>query len=90
MPCGITDVFYCKNHYCKTNCKNISHVSIRKPLFFHSYRQDGFINFIVKPLFEALVTILPGAHPLILGIEANGRYGERVGVGKDASVIVGY
>lgn len=36
--------------------------------------QDGFINFIVRPLFEAFVSVFPGTRPLMLGIEANGRY----------------
>lgn len=36
--------------------------------------QDGFINFIVRPLFEAFVTIFPDTRPLMFGVEANGRY----------------
>ncbi|KAF5832352.1 hypothetical protein DUNSADRAFT_11762 [Dunaliella salina] len=39
-----------------------------------SKSQEGFLNFVASPLFQALVTVLPDAHPLTTGIENNIRH----------------
>ncbi|KAF5828637.1 hypothetical protein DUNSADRAFT_17295 [Dunaliella salina] len=39
-----------------------------------SKSQEGFINFVVSPLFQAYVTVLPEAQPMLQTIEANGRH----------------
>eukprot|EP00983_Pelagomonas_calceolata_P013346 426530-Pelagomonas_calceolata.AAC.2 len=38
-----------------------------------TYCQAGFIDFVVAPLYQAVVTILPQAYPLKQAVEANRR-----------------
>eukprot|EP00200_Dunaliella_tertiolecta_P003872 CAMPEP_0202344636 /NCGR_PEP_ID=MMETSP1126-20121109/4232_1 /ASSEMBLY_ACC=CAM_ASM_000457 /TAXON_ID=3047 /ORGANISM="Dunaliella tertiolecta, Strain CCMP1320" /LENGTH=812 /DNA_ID=CAMNT_0048935853 /DNA_START=261 /DNA_END=2699 /DNA_ORIENTATION=+ len=39
-----------------------------------SKSQEGFLSFVASPLFQALVTVLPDAQPLMTGIEDNIRH----------------